>query len=220
MRKKPTMPNWVMNELTCIFQTSEELQLFKSKVDEENFYNSFFPMPEILQGTQSPDISVEKLILEYNEKTNLKAMGLTEIIKSNHPLYSGVAEQALKNQQAYIATGYTNWYDWSIDNWGVKWDASALKVKELSDFNTVIYSFNSPWDTPEHFVIELSKLYPDACFEMVSGSIENDTHYEFTCENGKFEETCSYDTFREAVKDGKWGGWDEWSELLEESEEV
>jgi hypothetical protein len=209
-----------MNSLTCIFQTNEEYTAFKNKVDVENFYNSFFPMPEILQGTQSPDISVEKLILEYNEKTNLKVMGLTEIIKSNHPLYSGVAEQALKNQQAYIATGYTNWYNWSIDNWGVKWDASALKVKELSDFNTVIYSFNSPWDTPEHFVIELSKLYPDACFEMVSGSIENDTHYEFTCENGKFEETCSYDTFREAVEDGKWGGWDEWAEMFEESEEV
>ncbi len=214
------MPNWVMNELTCIFQGSEELQSFKSKVDEKNLYNSFFPMPEILQDTQSPDISVEKLILEYNEKTNLKAMGLTEIIKSNHPLYSGIAEQALKNQQAYIATGYTNWYDWSIDNWGVKWDASNLQAKELSDFNTVIYSFDSPWDTPEHFVIELSKLYPDACFEMVSGSIENDNHYEFTCENGKFEETCSYETFKEAVEDGKWGGWDEWAELFEESEEV
>jgi hypothetical protein len=209
-----------MNELTCIFQTSEELQSFKKEVDEENFYNSFFPMPEILQGTQSPNINEDKLILEYNEKTNLKVMGLTEIIKSNHPLYSGIAEQALKNQQAYIATGYTNWYDWSVDNWGVKWDASALKVKELSDFNTVIYSFDSPWGTPEHFVIELSKLYPDACFEMVSGSIENDNHYEFTCENGKFEETCSYETFKEAVEDGKWGGWDEWAELFEESEEV
>jgi hypothetical protein len=209
-----------MNELTCIFQGSEELQSFKSKVDEENFYNSFFPMPEILQGTQSPNINEDKLILEYNEKTNSKAMGLTEIIKSNHPLYSGIAEQVLKNQQAYIATGYTNWYDWSVNNWGVKWDASALKTKELSDFNTVIYSFNSPWDTPEHFVIELSKMYPDAVFEMVSGSIENDTHYEFTCENGKFEETCSYETFREAVEEGKWGGWDEWAELFEESEEI
>jgi hypothetical protein len=209
-----------MNELTCIFQGSEELQSFKSKVDEENFYNSFFPMPEILQGTQSPNINEDKLILEYNEKTNSKAMGLTEIIKSNHPLYSGIAEQVLKNQQAYIATGYTNWYDWSLDNWGVKWDASALKAKELSDFNTVIYSFDSPWGTPEHFVIELSKMYPDAVFEMVSGSIENDTHYEFTCDNGKFEETCSYETFREAVEDGKWGGWDEWAELFEESEEI
>ena len=208
-----------MNELTCIFQGSEELQSFKKEVDEKNFYNSFFPMPEILQGTQSPNINVDKLILEFNKEGN-NATTLQEIIDANHQWLSGIAQQALKNEQAFLETGYTNWYNWSVDNWGVKWDASALKVKELSDFNTVIYSFNSPWDTPEHFVIELSKLYPDACFEMVSGSIENDTHYEFTCVDGKYEETCSYDTFREAVEDGKWGGWDEWAELFEESEEI
>jgi hypothetical protein len=189
-------------------------------VDEENFYNSFFPMPEILQGTQSPNVNVDKLILEYNQANNSKAMGLAEIIKANHPLYSGIAEQALKNQQAFIATGYHDWYSWSCDNWGVKWDASALRVKELHDFNTVIYTFDSPWSCPEHFVIELSKLYPDAVFEMVSGSIENDCHYEFTCENGKFEETCSYETFKEAVVDGKWGGMEEWEVLFEESEEI
>ena len=214
------MPNWVMNELTCIFQTSEELKSFKSKVDEKNFYNSFFPMPEILVDTQSPNINVDNLILEYNKKTNSTAMGLTEIIKSNHSFFSGIAEQALKNQQAYIATGYYDWYTWNLNNWGVKWDASDVKVKELPDFNTVIYSFNSPWGCPEHFVRELSKLYPDATFEMVSGSIENDCHYEFTCVDGKFEETCSYETFKEAVEDGKWGGWDDWAELFEESEEV
>jgi hypothetical protein len=213
------MPNWVMNELTCIFQTSEELQSFKKEVDEENFYNSFFPMPEILQGTQSPNINVDKLILEFNKEGN-NATTLQEIIDANHQWLSGIAQQALKNEQAFLETGYTNWYNWSVDNWGVKWDASALKVKELSDFNTVIYSFNSPWDTPEHFVIELSKLYPDACFEMVSGSIENDTHYEFTCVDGKYEETCSYEDFRSAVEDGKWGGMDEWAELFEESEEI
>ena len=208
-----------MNELTCIFQTSEELQSFKKEVDEENFYNSFFPMPEILQGTQCPNINVDKLILEFNKEGN-NATTLQEIIDANHKWLSGMAQQALKNQQAYNETGYYEWYKWCVDNWGVKWDACKLQSKELSDFNTVIYSFNSPWDTPEHFVIELSKLYPDACFEMVSGSIENDTHYEFTCENGKFEETCSYETFREAVEDGKWGGLDEWAELFEESEEV
>ena len=213
------MPNWVMNELTCIFQTSEELQSFKKEVDEKNFYNSFFPMPEILQGTQCPNINVDKLILEFNKEGN-NATTLQEIIDANHKWLSGMAQQAVRNQQAYNETGYYEWYKWCVDNWGVKWDACKLQSKELSDFNTVIYSFNSPWDTPEHFVIELSKLYPDACFEMVSGSIENDTHYEFTCENGKFEETCSYETFREAVEDGKWGGWDEWAELFEESEEI
>ena len=209
-----------MNELTCIFQTSEELQSFKSKVDEKNFYNSFFPMPEILVDTQSPNINVDNLILEYNKKTNSTAMGLTEIIKSNHSFFSGIAEQAFKNQQAYIATGYYDWYTWNLNNWGVKWDASNLQAKELYDFNTVIYSFDSPWGCPEQFVRELYKLYPDATFEMVSGSIENDCHYEFTCVDGKFEETCSYETFKEAVEDGKWGGWDEWAELFEESEEI
>ena len=208
-----------MNELTCIFQTSEELQSFKSKVDEENFYNSFFPMPEILQGTQCPNVNVDKLILECNkEGYNFKT--LQEIIDANHKWFSGMAEQALKNQQAFEETGYYEWYQWCLDNWGVKWDASNVQSKELSDFNTVIYTFDSPWGCPEHFVIELSKLYPDACFEMVSGSIENDTHYEFTCVNGKYEETCSYETFREAVEDGKWGGMSEWAELFEESEEI
>ena len=214
------MPNWVMNELTCIFQTSEEYNLFKDKAKTEEFYNSFIPMPEALDGTQSPAVNVEKLILEYNKETKSTAMGLTEIISANHPRFSTTAQSALNNQQAYIATGYTNWLDWCMDNWGVKWDACRCTKKELPDFNTVVYYFDSPWGCPEHFVKELSKLYPDATFEMVSGSIENDSHYEFTCENGKYNETCSYETFKEAVEDGKWGGMKEWAEMFEESEEI
>ena len=214
------MPNWVMNELTCIFPNAESCNAFKDKVDEKNFYHSFFPMPEILRDTQSPDVDVDKLIAEYNKETNSSATGLTEIINANHPWLSRMAKQALINQQAFLETGYSEWYKWSLDNWGVKWDASNLQVKELSDFHTIIYTFDSPWGTPEHFVIELSKLYPDATFEMVSGSIENDNHYEFVCDNGKMEITCCYETFREAIEDGKWGGMTEWAELLEESEEI
>jgi hypothetical protein len=214
------MPNWVMNELTCIFETSEEFQSFKNKVDSKNLYNSFIPMPEILKDTQSPSVNVEKLVLEYNKETNSTAMGLSEIIASNHHRFSGIAEQALKNQQAQISTGFLNWYDWSLQNWGVKWDASNVQVKELSDFNTVMFSFDSPWGTPQKFVEELSKMYPDAIFELVAGSIENDNHYEFTCRNGNLELTCSYEDFRSAVEDGKWGGMSEWADLLEESEEI
>jgi hypothetical protein len=49
--------------------------------------------------------------------------------------------------------------------------------------------------------------------------MENDNHYEFTCENGNYQETCSYETFKEAVLDGKWGGVSEW-EILFEDEQV
>ncbi len=213
------MPNWVMNELTCIFETSEEYQSFKNKVDEKNLYNSFIPMPEILIDTQAPSVNVDKLILEFNKEGN-NATSLQDIIDSNHHWFSGVAQQALKNQQAKTVTGYSDWYEWCYANWGVKWDASNLKIKELSDFNTIVFSFDSPWGTPTKFVEELSKMYPDAIFELVAGSIENNDHYEYTCRNGNLELTCSYEDFRSAVEDGKWGGWDEWSELLEESEEV
>ena len=207
-----------MNELTCIFQTQEEYNVFKEKINLEGLFNSFIPMPEILDGTQSPNINVENLILEYNKETNSTSMGLTEIIISNHPRYSDLAKNALKNQQAFIETGYHDWYSWNLDNWGVKWDAVRPTVK--FDLLTITLCFDSPWGCPEHFVRELSKLYPNATFEMVSGSIENDCHYEFTCEDGKFEETCSYETFKEAVEDGKWGGMEEWEMLFEESEEI
>ena len=207
-----------MNELTCIFQTQEEYNVFKEKINLEGLFNSFIPMPEILDGTQSPNINVEKLILEYNKETKSTSMGLTEIINSNHPWFSDLAKNALKNQQAFIETGYHDWYTWNLDNWGVKWDAVRPTVK--FDLLTITLCFDSPWGCPEHFVRELSKLYPNATFEMVSGSIENDCHYEFTCEDGKFEETCSYETFKEAVEDGKWGGMEEWEMLFEESEEI
>ena len=208
-----------MNELTCIFETSEEYQSFKNKVDEKNLYNSFIPMPEILIDTQAPSVNVDKLILEFNKEGN-NATSLQDIIDSNHHWFSGVAQQALKNQQAKTVTGYSDWYEWCYANWGVKWDASNLKIKELSDFNTIVFCFDSPWGTPTKFVKELSKMYPDAIFELVAGSIENNDHYEYTCRNGNLELTCSYEDFRSAVEDGKWGGWDEWAEVYGESEEV
>lgn len=218
------MPNWVMNELTCIFQTAEEYNAFKTKVTEKNnneeFFNIFVTMPEVLKGTQSPDVNAPKLIADFNKRTGKSVTTLQEIVEENHQWFSSTAKAGIQNRLALSSTGFSTWHEWNVKNWGVKWDASDFKIKELPDFNTVIYSFNTPWDTPESFVKTLSTLYPNATFEMVSGSIENDTHYEFVCEDGKFEETCSYETFKEAVEDGKWGGMKEWAILFEESEEI
>ena len=214
------MPNWVMNELTCVFQTSEEYNVFKLKANTESLYNSFFPMPEVLEGTRSPHLAPGDFINAVNKRNNTNYLTLEEVVLANDNWDSQDAKGIIKNIKAFEETGYHDWYTWNLDNWGVKWDASNCKSKELSDFNTIIFEFDSPWGTPEQFVRELSKLYPTATFQMVSGSIENDSHYEFTCEDGNYQETCSYETFKEAVMDGKWGGAKEWEMLFEESEEV
>jgi len=212
------MPNWVMNELTCIFQTPEEYNAFKEKANTESLYNSFFPMPSVLEGTSSPHLAPGDYIDGVNKRKNTNFLTLEEIATCDDEWDAHRAKEIIQNIKAFEQTGYHDWYTWNLDNWGVKWEASKCTSKELLDFNTIVFSFDSPWGTPEHFVRELSKLYPNATFEMVSGSIENDTHYEFTCEDGKYEETCSYETFKEAVVDGKWGGWNEWAEMFEESE--
>ena len=212
------MPNWVMNELTCIFQTKEELDAFKNKANTEGLYNSFIPMPLVLDGTRCPHLDPDVFIEQVNKNRGTKFLTLEGIKLAGEKWDAEIATQLIQNLKAFEETGYHEWYAWNLDNWGVKWDAHDCKSKELTDFNTIIFNFNSPWGTPEHFVKQLSKLYPNATFEMVSGSIENDSHYEFTCVDGKYEETCSYDNFREAVEDGKWGGLNEWAELLEETE--
>jgi len=212
------MPNWVMNELTCIFQTAEEYNAFKEKANPESFYNSFIPMPPVLEETQSPHVDVDKFIIQYNEENDTKYTTLEQIASFGNDWNKVIALHAIQNIKAFEETGYHDWYSWNLTNWGVKWDAVRCTSKELPDFNTIIFTFDSPWGTPEHFVRQLSSLYPDATFEMVSGSIENDTHYEFTCCDGNFEETCSYETFKEAVVDGKWGGWNEWAEMFQEDE--
>jgi hypothetical protein len=212
------MPNWVMNELTCIFQTPEEYNAFKEKANTESLYNSFFPMPSVLEGTSSPHLAPGDYIDGVNKRKNTNFLTLEEVATCDDEWDAHRAKEIIQNIKAFEQTGYHDWYTWNLDNWGVKWEASKCTSKELPDFFTIVFSFDSPWGTPEHFVRELSKLYPNATFEMVSGSIENDTHYEFTCEDGKYEETCSYETFKEAVVDGKWGGWNEWAEMFEESE--
>ena len=206
-----------MNELTCIFQTQEEYNVFKEKVNLEGLFNSFIPMPEVLDGTLSPHIAPGDFINGVNKRKNTNFITLEEVASCDDEWDSHRAKEIAKNIKAFEETGYHDWYSWNLNNWGVKWDAVRPTAKY--DLLTITFSFDSPWDTPEHFVRELSKLYPDATFEMVSGSIENDSHYEFTCDNGKFEETCSYDTFKDAVLDGKWGGAREW-EMLFEDEQV
>jgi hypothetical protein len=204
-----------MNELTCIFQTQEEYNVFKEKVNLEGLFNSFIPMPEVLDGTLSPHIAPGDFINGVNKRKNTNFLTLEEVASCDDEWDSHRAKEIAKNIKAFEETGYHDWYSWNLNNWGVKWDAVRPTAKY--DLLTITFSFDSPWGCPEQFVRELSKLYPNATFEMVSGSIENDTHYEFTCEDGKFEETCSYETFKQAVVDGKWGGWDEWSDMFEES---
>jgi hypothetical protein len=137
----PTMPNWVMNELTCVFQSEEEYNAFKEKAKIEALYNSFFPMPSILEGTSSPHLAPGDFINGVNKRKNTNFLTLEEVASCDDEWDAHRAKEIAQNIKAFEQTGYHDWYSWNLDNWGVKWDAcNCLVGNDLPDFNTIILS--------------------------------------------------------------------------------
>jgi hypothetical protein len=66
------------------------------------------------------------------------------------PDLSGFAYYAT-NEQLIEKYGYGDWYSWSVDNWGCKWncDAQDWTVDDYDDENLSIkFWFDSPWGPP------------------------------------------------------------------------
>lgn len=68
--------------------------------------------------------------------------------------------QLLKN---YRNHGATSWYEWSIENWGTKWNAYGQN-DERNTADTI--HFETAWSSPIALIAELSKLFPDVKIEL------------------------------------------------------
>lgn len=60
------------------------------------------------------------------------------------------------NKQKY---GYSDWYDWSCDNWGTKWNACNTEING----NTVY--FNTDWKPPIPVIEKLARLHSECEIE-------------------------------------------------------
>lgn len=60
--------------------------------------------------------------------------------------------------------GYNDWYDWSIGEWGTKWDVEAELI--YGDEGYLHYTFDSPWSPPIKWLKKVSAMYPDLNFSL------------------------------------------------------
>ncbi len=51
-----------------------------------------------------------------------------------------------------------NWYDWSIDNWGVKWDIEAEDYAD--DDDSIRMNFVTAWGPPSGVYNHIAENYP------------------------------------------------------------
>lgn len=70
--------------------------------------------------------------------------------------FEELGRKALNNIKVY---GFKDWYDWSIENWGTKWDAYEVSVDYWE--NEVSLNFQTAWSTPLPIFLAISEKYKD-----------------------------------------------------------
>jgi hypothetical protein len=66
--------------------------------------------------------------------------------------------------------GRNNWYDWSIENWGTKWNSCDGYLNEIDetscDKSILDFSFSTAWACPYKIYSKLAQLYPNLIIEV------------------------------------------------------
>lgn len=171
------MPNWITNNLNI---AKKDLETFKKLALDENGmvdFNILIPRPKDLDITaggyewyedkygfnkekELQQNTILKPILDelYNEElTQDEFVKLVygkvsrKITKIYNCSNKKDKENILRGYYNLRKHGYTNWYDWSCDKWGTKWNACETYGSGTS------FTFDTAWCTPRGWLIELSK---------------------------------------------------------------
>lgn len=164
---------------------TEKTNMQGEKYTEEDFtFKGVYPMPKSLEITSGSAVDDAMCLLKakegdlsditeyaknpwtyesdrklYSKDTPLKekikiAMEHLEDTLEVNDLTEG--QMALDNIKKY---GYANWYQWSINKWGTKWDACNATVEDISS-DYIFIRFDTAWSPPEGYIEELSAKFP------------------------------------------------------------
>lgn len=111
-------------------------------------FNGIVPMPIELLETASPTkvFDTQEEVDAENERRKSLWKDDTDgaILKSE-------ADRRMKEY------GALNWYDWSYENWGTKWNAYGVRIIDWSETKVVI-DIQTAWGTPEAIWSKLESL--------------------------------------------------------------
>ena len=148
------MPNWCANRVAVWSNDEEAMKKFKEgvklygegKLIQWFSFHAILPMPEELRNVQSPvTIATEEQQKEYTKKHNRPCPYITQ-------------EESDRLDELYDSN---NWYDWSIENWGVKWDCGDVEITEEFGDTEITYTFDTPWGPPQEIYNLLVTKFPE-----------------------------------------------------------
>ena len=151
------MPNYVKNILSFDGDPDQVSRLFSAIKGENGLmdFNKLIPMPpelEIESGSRTDAGFKEYMgfVADTGFRTELEQQylaGHPEIDQEEWEL----GKQAFHNIREF---GCPTWYEWRVQNWGTKWNASSAEIAEGR------LSFLTAWNAPEPVIEKLSEMFP------------------------------------------------------------
>ena len=147
------MPNWCDNTITLKHSDPTMIKRAHDALERGEFLNEFHPVP--------PDLKIVAGRVGDDETAEQQALVLQE--NANRAKY-----------------GYTNWYDWCVNEWGTKWDVGDEGSATLNEDGSLTASFNSAWAPP----IEAYRMLEDLGFEIKAYYFEGGMMFAGIYEDG------------------------------------
>jgi hypothetical protein len=139
------MPNWVYNSIG-VSGNSQDLQGFMGKATKPRPWRDSEPDEERFSFWNfiSPDPTKLDLYFETN--------GWSKDMTTGETIQTGNNE--------------FNWYNWNINNWGCKWDASEIEIDyDEDDTRFISIRFSTPWGMPEPVFRAMAEQHPELAFD-------------------------------------------------------
>lgn len=116
-------------------------------------FNRIIPMPEVLKNTGSGSTTIDD--------KRVDAWWTDNSLRWDHP--DRKPDRLLTNEEtaAIASTGFNNWYDWSVANWGTRWNAYS---QNCSGDNVI--RFQTADAAPLPVLAALAAQHPEARFTL------------------------------------------------------
>lgn len=143
-------------------------------------------------------------VLQTLSKPELQA--LKEKYKGSIADVEALGEKCVENLRKY---GAMNWYEWSIQNWGTKWNATDTVIDGSS------MTFSTAWDPALPAVVEMSRLHPTMPMALLFADEQTGAGVGYALmKGGKIDDSGSFKDFSvDAYKlaFNVWGNGDEYT---------
>lgn len=153
-------------------------------------FGAIIPMPNILVGSQSGSrAEFGSILYEIANANQFSGLGrgitlhphelaVIDAIEVGSPDFTKKARAHLAANpdiaaagrvrlQAMAETGYSDWYPWSIDNWGTKWGAYQF-ASVAEDSARFEFTFQTAWSFPTPIFEALEQEFPSLDFECLT----------------------------------------------------